>query len=32
VGCDANAPKVQLVVSMTPGTLSVDQPGTLRLA
>jgi hypothetical protein len=31
VGCDANAPKVKLAVSMSPSTLPVNQPGTLRL-
>jgi hypothetical protein len=30
VGCDANAPKVKLAVSMSPSTLPVNQPGTLR--
>jgi hypothetical protein len=32
VGCDTNAPKVKLAVSMSPSTLPVNQPGTLRLA
>lgn len=32
VGCDASAPKVKLAVSMTPGTVPVNQPGVLRLA
>jgi len=31
VGCDANAPKVKLAVSMSPSTLPINQPGTLNL-
>lgn len=29
VGCDPNAPKVKLAVTMAPNTLAIDQPGTL---
>lgn len=31
IGCDANAPKVKLAVSMSPTTLAVDQESTLTL-
>ena len=31
VGCDANAPKVKLAVSMSPTTLAVDQQSTLHV-
>lgn len=32
VGCDPNAPKVKLAVSMLPSTLPVNQPGALKLS
>lgn len=32
VGCDANAPKVKLAVTMSPTTLAVEEQGTLTLA
>jgi len=31
IGCDANAPKAQLTVAMTPAALTVDQAGALLL-
>jgi hypothetical protein len=32
IGCDANAPKVKLAVTMTPASLAVDQEGDLRMS
>ena len=32
VGCDPNAPKARLAVTMTPTTLPVDEPGNLGLS
>ncbi len=32
IGCDANAPKVKLAVTMTPASLAVDKEGDLRIS